>query len=175
MKFLVGFTKGNKILLKIRLDDGTEKWMGTTQTVLDYAQKNLKKEEDVKLEKTEKNGQYFVTKIMKIETCSPAPVETPKAIAPISTEPKCEDCGKVLKDAKYTKCWECNKKNPAPKADKPTGGRTDAIGTSIEKQAMMKASAQAIATTMQGQINDVNLLGDMIITLYEKLYKRLTE
>jgi hypothetical protein len=172
MKFLTAFTKGNKNLLKIALDDGTEKWATTTSAVLEYAKKNFKAKDDVKLEMTDKNGQYNITKISKIDnssytTTKETPTETPK-----SEGFKCEDCGKVLKDGKYKKCFDCNKKTPEKKIGSQ---RNDIVGQSIEKQAMMKASAHAVATAMQGQIGDVNALADMIITVYERLYKKLSE
>ena len=174
MKFLVAFEKGGKSLLKLRFDDGTEKWAVTSKAVVDYAKAHFQKDEDAQFEMTEKNGQYTVTKILKIGgATTPAPAQAP---ATTTGTPKCSDCGKDLKDAKYKKCYDCNKKAPAQQAEKPAGGggRTDAVGTSIEKQAMMKASANAVALAMQGQISDVTVLGDLIVALYEVLYAKLT-
>ena len=178
MKLLIAFEKNGKSLLKIRFDDGQEKWAVTSQAVVNYAKTILVKDAEGKFipldaifEMTEKNGQYTVSKIITAggATASQAPATTTSA-------PKCSDCGKDLKDAKYKKCWECNKKAPVTQsgAEKPQGGRTDAVGTSIEKQAMMKASANAVALAMQGQISDVTVLGDLIVALYERLYVKLT-
>lgn len=94
---------------------------------------------------------------------------------PVSTEYKCEDCGATLKDGKYKKCYPCNKKNPVQKKESSGGGQRDAVGQSIEKQAMMKASAMAVGNAFVGQIGNVDTLGDMIIKVYEKLLKKLTE
>lgn len=171
MKFLIAFEKNGKSLLKIRFDDGAEKWAVTTKAVVDYAKAHFQKDEDAVFEMTEKNGQYTVSKITKVggATTSQTPATTTSA-------PKCSDCGKDLKDAKYKKCYDCNKKAPAQQAEKPAGGsgRTDTVGTSIEKQAMMKASANAVALAMQGQISDEGVLGDLIVALYERLYAKLT-
>jgi hypothetical protein len=181
MKYLVAYKNDKgKYLIKIGLDDGKEKWASTSEAVYNYAKANFKQKEDVEYDMTETNGQYHVSKIMKIgqKGSAPAPVETktetPKAEASKSTEPKCEDCGKVLKDAKYKKCFECNKKNPAPKKEY-TGGQRDAVGQSIEKQAMMKASAMAVGSAFVGQVSDADTLADMIIKVYEKLLRKLTE
>ena len=171
MKFLIGFKKNGKALLKIKFDDGAEKWAVTTDAVVEYAQKNFQKEEDAVFEMTEKNGQYTVSKITKVGGSS----GTTSAPATTTGTPKCSDCGKDLKDAKYKKCYDCNKANPTKHEEKPAGGgRTDAVGTSIEKQAMMKASANAVALAMQGQVQDVGVLGDLIVALYERLYAKLT-
>jgi hypothetical protein len=40
---------------------------------------------------------------------------------------------------------------------------------------MMKASAMAVGNAFVGQIADVDTLADMIIKVYEKLLKKLTE
>jgi hypothetical protein len=174
MKYLVAFKKDGKALIKIGFEDGKEKWAVTSEAVITYAQKNFEKGEEVEFEMTEKNGQYHVAKIMKKGGASPAPASEP-AKTSSSAEYKCEDCGATLKDGKYKKCFACNKKNPAPKASASSSGRGDAVGQSIEKQAMMKASAMAVGSAFVGQIADAHVLADMIILVYEKLIKKLTE
>lgn len=172
MKFIRTFVKDSKILIKIELDNGSPIWATTTSAVINYAKSNFKEGEVVKFEMVEKNGQYHITKILKADGTSsttPAPVETVKTS---NTEYKCIDCGKKLKDGKYKKCFECNKKKPAPKKEY-SGGQRDTVGQSIEKQAMMKASAMAVGNAFVGQINDPDTLADMIIKVYEKLLKRL--
>jgi len=183
MTFLIAYKNDKgKYLIKIGLDNGKEKWATTSEAVYNYAKKNFKSKEEVEYEMTEKNGSYNVTKILKKgQKASSVPVKTETKTEPVkSSEFKCEDCGKVLKDGKYKKCFVCNKKNPSPKKEevsKPvnTGGQRDLVGKSIERQAMMKASAEAVATAMQGQMNDIDVLGDMIIKLYEKLLAKITE
>ena len=174
MKYLVAYKNDKgKFLVKVEFEAGKEKWATTSEAVVNYAKANFKANEDVDVEYTEKNGSYTVSRITK-KGSAPAPVET-KTEAPKSSEHKCEDCGAVLKDGKYKKCYPCNKKNPAPKKESSGGGQRDAVGQSIEKQAMMKASAMAVGNAFVGQIGDVDTLADMIIKVYEKLLRKLTE
>ena len=204
MKFLVAYVNKGKFLVKMEFEVGKEKWATTSEEIVNYAKANLKANEDVDVEFTENNGQYSVSKLTKKGS---APVET-KTETSKTGEYKCEDCGKVLKDGKYKKCFDCNKKSPAkPKEDsKPTeykctdcgkalkdgkytkcfpcnkknpapkkGGDRDVVGQSIEKQAMMKASAMAVGSAFVGVIGDAGTLADMIIVVYEKLLKKLKE
>jgi len=177
MKYLVAYKNDKgKFLVKMEFEAGKEKWATTSEAVVNYAKANFKASEDVDVEYTEKNGSYTVSRITKkgsapVATKSTAPAsETPK-----TTEYKCEDCGATLKDGKYKKCYPCNKKNPAPAKTTSGGGQRDVVGQSIEKQAMMKASAMAVGNAFVGQVNDVDTLADMIIKVYEKLLKKLTE
>lgn len=210
MKFLVAYKNDKgKFLVKIEFEPGKEKWASTSEAVVNYAKANFKANEDVDVDYTEKNGSYTVTRITK-KGSTPAPVEA-KTEAPKVEEFKCTDCGKVLKDGKYQKCFDCNKKNPAKPKETSTstefkcedcgatlkdgkykkcyscnkknpasknesfGSQRDVVGQSIEKQAMMKASAMAVGNAFVGQINDVDTLADMIIKVYEKLLKKITE
>ena len=183
MLFLIAFKNDSgKYLIKIGLEDGKEKWATTSEAVYTYAKANFKAKEEVDYELTENNGSYNVTKINKKGQKSAPVAETPKTeVAPKTTTgggiPCCSDCGKELKDTKYKKCFDCNKKNPSPKKTYSGGGRQDgAVGKSIEKQAMMKASAMAVGSAFVGQVGtDANILADMIIVVYEKLLRKLTE
>lgn len=168
MKLLVAYTKGSKNLLKIGMDDGTEKWATTTAEVVAYAKANFKPEEEAKFEMTEKNGQYHVTRVLKPGESASAPASTTS-----DGKPKCSDCGKELKDSKYKKCYECNKKNTAPKESKSGSYNSPEEQTRKNKLGIMSASAQAVATAMQGQLGDASALADMIITVYEKLLAKL--
>jgi len=180
MKYLVAYKNDKgKFLVKVEFEAGKEKWATTSEAVVNYAKANLKANEDVDVEYTEKNGSYTVSRITK-KGSAPAPVATkstaPASETPKTTEYKCEDCGAVLKDGKYKKCYPCNKKNPAPRKESTGGGgQRDAVGQSIEKQAMMKASAMAVGNAFVSQVADVDTLADMIIKVYEKLLKKLTE
>jgi len=174
MKYLVAYKNDKgKFLVKLEFVEGKEKWATTSEAVVNYAKANFKANEDVDAEYTEKNGSYTVTRITK-KGSAPAPVATAPVSEAKTAEYKCEDCGATLKDGKYKKCYPCNKKNPAPKKES-SGGQRDAVGQSIEKQAMMKASAMAVGNAFVGQIGDVDTLADMIIKVYEKLLKKLTE
>lgn len=177
MKYLATYVNGSIFRILIEFVEGKEKWASTSEAVANYAKANFKANEDVDVEYTEKNGSYTVSRITK-KGSTPAPVattNTASASEAKTTEYKCEDCGATLKDGKYKKCYPCNKKNPAPKKESSGGGQRDAVGQSIEKQAMMKASAMAVGSAFVGQIQDVGVLADMIIVVYEKLLKKLIE
>jgi len=167
VKYLLTCKKDDKYLLKIKFDDGKEKWATTSEEVFNYAKANFKKDEEATYEMAEKNGQYHVTKILKVGAVAPKQEEKTSST---TTEHKCSDCGKVLKDGKYTKCFECNKKNPAPREQK-----SKSTSDSIERQAMMKASAMAVGSTFVGNISNADTLADMIIVVYTKLLAKLRE
>jgi hypothetical protein len=176
--FLVAFQKANKNLIKVKKLDGAEVWATTTEATYAYVKANCTKDREYEMQTEEKNGQMHIKQVGD----GPAPVVAPKTEG-ASTVANCIECGKVLKDAKYKKCYNCNKKAadaPAPVATTTAEAKPytpyvkdDATKRSIEKQSMMKSAADAVATAMQGQIGDVDTLGDMIIKLYEKLYSKL--
>jgi len=170
MKLLIAYAKGNKNLLKIGFDDGTEKWATTSATVLEYAKTNFKNGDEAKFEMTNKNGQYFVTKIIKLDgSSSGAYTSTSPTASSTVSEFKCSICGKTLKDGKHKKCFTCNQKSPEPvKSSSEEGERRNKLG-------VLSASAQAVATAMQGQIGDAGALADMILVVYERLYKKIVE
>ena len=165
MLFKTVFKKGEKILVKIALDNGNEVWATTTQAVYNWAKKNFEDGDEVDVEYTLKNGEYFVKRI------SAQGKGSKKTTSTTNYSFICEDCGAELKDDKYKKCYTCNKKNSSSKSK---SSRTDEVGKSIERQAMMKASCDAIKV-MTGQVSDVGTLGDMIVELYEKLIKKISE
>ena len=178
MKYLFACTSDKgKCLVKLDID-GKEKWATTSEDVVNYAKSNFQKNEEIDADYTERHGQYHVTSLRKkgaTKTSAPVASATP------SSAPTCSVCGKALKDAKYKKCYDCNKKPstdaPASSPSTPTGngGQRDTVGKSIERQAMMKASADAVATAMQGQISDVDVLVTMIISVYDRLLAKITE
>jgi hypothetical protein len=175
--FLVAFQKGNKNLIKVRkIGTTTEVWATTSEAVCKYAKENLTKETEYEFQSEDKNGQIHISRVGNDTPAVNQPVSEPSQGGSVGGF-KCSDCGAALKDGKYTKCYPCNKKNPAPKKSysaPSAGGQRDAVGQSIEKQAMMKAAADAVATAMQGQVGDIDTLGDMIVKLYEKLLAKIT-
>lgn len=142
MRYLTTYEKGNKNLLKIAMDDGTEKWVTTTSAVLAYVKKNFTKGEEAKFEMVKKNGQYHVTKILKVDKNS-SKTEIPKP--------------EISKSASAG-----YQKSPEDKEQ-------------IKRLSILSSASNAVATTMQGQVGDVNTLVDMIITVYERLYKKISE
>jgi len=169
MTFKVVCKRGGKFLAKITFE-GEDKWFTATKAVYNYAQKNFEEGDDVDIEYNTKNGQYFVTKIMKTGsgTKSTSTPEEPKE----EGKYYCEDCGKELKDGKYKKCYACNKKNPTKKAPKGSyNNPTDTEATRRSKLAVLGSCATAI-TALAGQV-DANALGDVLESLYDKMYKKL--
>lgn len=65
MKFLTAYKKANKYLIKMGFDNGEEKWGVTDVKVYNYAKHNFEQGDEAKFEYTTKEGQYFITKIIK--------------------------------------------------------------------------------------------------------------
>ena len=163
MKYITAYKKGKKALLKIKLDDGSDKWMETTDAVLNFAKKNFDENDEVNVEYTEKNGKYKASRVT-----SPGKASK-KAPEDSTVKNVCEDCGKELKDDRYTKCYSCNKK--APKEEKTSKKTTN----TTDKDELIKREAIAHATSrvmigLQGQI-DVNNCTDIFETIYNNILK----
>lgn len=160
--------------------------------------------EECDCEYTEKNNQYHVTRILKLGAETSANTDEPKP-TPVenreddkkyckcgeeiknhkydlcyacnkkskSTDGKfyCEDCNKELKDGKYKKCYDCNKKNPPKSYGGSSNGKNQDL---IVKQAIMKAVCSAMPI-FAGQVSDVEVVGQMINELFDKVYKKVTE
>ena len=92
-----------------------------------------------------------------------------KAGGTTTTELKCEVCKAPLKTDKYKTCYTCSMELKKKEETSPEGVTRQ---TSIEKQAMMKASAEIIAGNAQPG-TPPDLLADMTISIYEKLLARL--
>lgn len=171
MIFKTAYNKGTRFSVKIDgLDGAGEKWASTSEAVYTFAKKNFKDGEEVTAEFTKKGSAYYVTRVSRSgETASAPKAETTESA---SSEFKCSECGATLKDGKYKKCYTCNKKNPEPKTSEPAV-RDSSTTESIRKQVVLKASADAVATAMQGQISDMSVLGSMISELYDILIKKI--
>lgn len=162
--FKIACKRGGKYLAKIEFE-GKDKWFTATKAVYTYASKNFEEGQDVDIEYNVQNGQYFVTKIMNAGsgTKSTSAPETKVS----DGKPTCEDCGKELKDSKYTKCYECNQK-----ARKSSGGKTygkDSVA--IQKESVLHSCAIAVGA-LAGLV-DPNNIGDVLESLYDRMYKKL--
>ncbi len=166
MKFLVAVKKNGKNLLRFEDEKGNKIWAVTTEAVIKYAKTNFEEGDECGLEYTiDDNEQYNVTRINKDGKSTTAKATKTQDIK----EPKCVDCGKVLKDDKYKKCYPCNQKNP----EKKTGGgysKSPEDKEQIKKLAIIR-SANIGIQVLAGHIGDVNVLADMIDTLAKKLYQ----
>ena len=149
MVFKVAFEKEGKYLVKAEFKPGEgDKWANTTQAVYNYAKKNFKKDETVHIEYREQNGKYFVDKIVK------AGGQTePASSVPVTEKGKPEQ-----PKAEYKSSWQ---KSPE-------------VQDLIVRQSTLASACQAIQV-LTGQINDVQALGDMIETLYDKFYKKIKD
>lgn len=168
MKFKTVYKKGNKYLAKIIFDDVGEKWCSTTSAVLTYAQKNFEEDEEVDVEYTVKNGQYFVSKIKKLGESGGSKKSTSSKSESSEETPTCEDCGAELKDGKYKKCYTCNKKNPVKTKSSYSGKDNIAI----QKESVLRSCCEALKV-MTGQIDEIGTVGDLLETLYDRMYKKL--
>lgn len=160
--------KAEKYLTKIVFTEGAKwKWATTTEAVYNYAKKTFKENDEVDVEYTKKNGQYFVSKIMKPGSGKKTTQKSEKTstASKENSKPTCKDCGKVLKDDKYEKCYKCNQKNPS-RSRKSTYTPKDV--ESIKDQVALKASVE-VMKVLTGQIGDVNTLIEMTKNVYKEL------
>ena len=169
---------GKKIMVKLqKLNGETAVWATCTQAVKDFAAKAFKEGDTVNVQYEDTpNGElkYHVSRIEKgdgTDTKTGGGTPNPSATGtPNTDKPKCSDCGKELKDAKYEKCYVCNKKNPSKSKGKGSYGKSPEEQDSIKRQAIGKMTAQSLIA-MQGQVDPNNIVG-LIETLYKK-YREL--
>ena len=162
--FKVVCKRGGKYLAKITFE-GEDKWFTATQAVYNYAQKNFEEGDDVDIEYNTKNGQYFVTKIMKAGSGTKKS-ETSESTS--SDKLTCSVCGKELKNDKYDKCYECNQKARKSSGSSKSYGKDS---EAIKKESVLHSCAIAVGA-LAGQI-DPNSLSDYLESLYDKMYKKL--
>jgi hypothetical protein len=161
MSKILGFSKNGEM---IKIEDTNDKkgyvWYFLAANVKAFATK-MEVGSEVELKVEERNGEDTVTYINK----------SGGTVAPYinNSSFKCEVCGAALKDNKYKTCYTCSMEKRKKEDASPEG---QAKQVSIEKQAMMKCSANAVAIALQGQV-DINTLGDAICQLYDKLYAKL--
>jgi len=164
MKFLTAYFNKNKgYAVKIELDDGKQVWASTTKAVYSFSKDKFEDGEEVKFTYTVEDGKYNVTRIEKLDKSKPS---------------TCSVCGKELKNDKYDKCYDCFKKDSSKEtvSNKTNINRytkSSGVNESIERQAIMKASADAVATAMQGRVDNVDTLAEQIEVLYERLINKI--
>lgn len=179
MKFKVAWQKGDKYLIKMGFDDGTEKWADTIEAVYNFAKKNFKPAskkdnydgEECGFEYTEENGKFNVTRIIKGGKSTKKEGTTAKESSPATTKYACSDCGKELKDDKYKKCFVCNKKSPS-KGGGQSYSKSPKDAEQIKRLSVLKSSCEAMVV-LQGQVGDVEVLGEHIEILYDRLLAKV--
>ncbi len=164
MRFLHACEKNGVALIRIAMDDGTERWMETSKAVLNFARKVLKgnnketgyKGDEVKVTYTQENGKYNCTRIEKIGETSVKNKQQPKYT--------CETCGVALKDNKYKKCYNCNKKSQTKEtisSDKDL----------INRQNANHATSRTLIA-LQGHVDPNNVL-DLIDIIHAKYMEKI--
>ena len=179
MKFKVAFYKNGNYLIKMVLDNGEEIWAKTTKEVHDYAKKMFKENEECEYDYEEKNGEYTINRILK-KGKGTTTKKTATKTSSKTSKYTCEDCGASLKDDKYKKCYACNQKTAKTSSSgRPDYGKGAPYGSLLpeeqtrrNKLALTSSVCSAIQV-MEGQIGDADTLADMIIVVYDKLYKKL--
>lgn len=173
-KFIFAYYKKeeDKYLLKVVLDginDDDEIWAETTEAVYNFAKKNFEENEKCEFEYEEEDGRYTITKILKKGKT------TKKKSSKSKAKYTCEDCGKELKDDKYKKCYNCNKKNPIKKTKTSSGEfRTP---EQITKDYLANSTATVVKGAlvgMQGHLNP-NTVTDITVELMKNVYKKFQE
>ena len=163
-----------KIMVKVDIDNVGAVWATCTPAVKDFAGKAFKEGDVVKVTyelKTDAEVKYHVTRIEKgTGTDTKTGGGTPDTEKSNAGKPTCKDCGKELKDAKYEKCWDCNKKNPSKSAGKGSYGKTPEVQESIKRQAIGHMTSRTMIA-LQGHV-DPNNLPDIVRSVY-KLYQEL--
>lgn len=173
MRFLVAYKKGNKCLLKIALQSDKEVWATTSEAVFNYAKNNFKEGEECGFDYTDKNGQYFVSRVNK-DGKSTEKLEEPEATKVDDGKKYCS-CGKEIKNHKYDKCYACNQKNSSKSySGKSSYKKSPETEEQIKRLSVLRACGDAILV-LQGQVSDVEALGDIIEVLYQKMYKVVSD
>lgn len=154
MIFKTVFKRDNKHLVKlVGLEPGDDKegtWANTSVKVYNWAKSKYNEGDEVGVEYSKKNGQYFVTRITAPDGGSK---ETPP------DEPS----------------KETPKNTATPPQSSYTGGyKSTKDAEAIKRQAILKACCNAVIV-LQGHISDPETLGDAVLALYEKFYKKISE
>ena len=155
--------ENKKKMIKVYVDDNDKKgtWYSCSNAVYDYVSKNFKEGDKVTLQ----TDNDTVVKVTKGEGVVQEAKTTPKYV--------CEDCGKELKDGKYKKCYNCNKKAPKTSTEnKSYGYKSPEVQESIRKQAVGHMVSRSLIA-LQGQV-DINAIHEVIKALYVT-YDNLTK
>lgn len=144
MKYLHACQKGNKYLIKLETDEGKQVWAETSKAVVSYASNNFKQNDEADFEYTKDNKGQY--HVTRINKGGKS-VQKPAETHKASTP-----------------------KNSTPKSY----GKSPEDREAIKRQAMMKASCEAVKT-LTGQIGNADTLGDTIIALYERFMKKINE
>lgn len=158
--------QGNMVLMENKDHPKGQEWFFLDSKVTKFAS-SLKEGDDIEFKNEDRGGENTITFLTKKGGSGGVVVATTGT----GSEFKCEKCGAVLKDGKYKTCYGCSMELRKQEEESPEGKERQ---TSIEKQAILKASSLAVATALQGQV-DVSALGDAIEVLYDRLLKKFRQ
>ena len=163
----------DKIMVKVVLD-GKEQWTTCSQAVKSFAKTAFKTGDIVNIQYETKEGveMFHVTRIEKgtgTGTDTNSGIKASSVTA--SDKPTCKDCGCELKDAKYEKCWSCNKKNPSKSTGRTYGKSSEEL-EGMRKGNLANATSRSIVA-LQGHV-DPNSIHEYIKAIY-KTYDELTK
>ena len=148
MIFKVAYQKGNRTSIKVQ-DGDKEIWMGCPKNVYSWCKKSFKEGDEVTVEYTVNNGQYKATRVEGIN--SKSTTSTPK-----NDKPK--EATTTKKYTNYNSGEYMKRKCPEKSAQ-------------IRALSILSSVCSAIQT-LTGQI-DVNSMGDVIESLYDRFDKKL--
>ena len=154
----------DKIMVKVNIDSLGEIWATCTPAVKDFAGKTFKEGDGVKVTYNEQTGAQTKYHVTRIEKGTGADINSGGS-TPDNEKPKCSDCGKELKDAKYEKCYTCNEKNPSKKGKKGYG-KSPEVQESIKRQAIGHMTSRTLIA-LQGHVNPNNIQ-EIAASLYKK-------
>lgn len=166
---VVKFAAKKKDMIQLAEGTNSPKWYWMSSAVQGFAHKAIKAGDEVTIEgNEEKDNLTIITRISKAGAGSSQKKETTKS----DTGFKCEDCKCDLKDGKYKKCFKCNEKNPS----KSTGGgysKSPEDSERITRLSILSSVCQAV-TALVGNV-DRNDIGDVINSLYDKFYEKISK
>jgi hypothetical protein len=138
-----------KDMIKV-VEGGKEAWFDCDPKAKAFAS-SFKEGDEVDLVTETRNGKPFITQVRRPGATASAPV-APKAntqVAPVASAAK----------PAYTPKWEA---------------KTPDVQALIVKQSTMSSAAN-LMQVMTGQINDINVLGESVISLYNRMLAEINK
>jgi hypothetical protein len=149
-------------------------WYFLDEPVVKFVETGIKVGDEVTIKYEQNNGKNTITYITKGKG------ENQKSNHVSNTNSnntlfKCEECGAILKDGKYKKCYICNQKNPPKKgySSPNLSSKSPEDKEQIKRLSILSSAVKAVQA-VTGQV-DVNSLAEYVLNLYKEFYKKLSE